>query len=307
MQTARRANGASANFGVRGEPLVVAVGEAGLEFRVVLELLAAPEHGEGGAEEREDEGRDRHGQNLMEFDALSGHDAHHGGHGGGHGRGHHGDAGADHGCRNGALGAHASRGRHFGDHGIDREGHVGRAHDHHEEGAHERPHDGNHLRPAAKELLGPTDHQVKTARTLKDGRTGDDRRDDEQDGNRRRTRGNAKNEDEKAHAETAGRTEADAAQTAADGYADHNDGELEPEVEIHFHGCKAFFLVVGGRRQYFSQGPPRGILQFVALTHIMVFTGCLALVVFEGSACTSAAGFRYYWRDPWAVMDCPDD
>ena len=48
-------------------------------------------------------------------------------------------------------------------------------------GAHERPHDGNHLRPAAKELLGPTDHQVKTARTLKDGRTGDDRRDDEQD------------------------------------------------------------------------------------------------------------------------------
>ncbi|KXT30988.1 hypothetical protein HMPREF3036_02209 [Sutterella sp. KLE1602] len=66
-------------------------------------------------------------------------------------------------------------------------------------------------------------------------------------------------------------------------------------------------MVVGGRRQYFSQGPPRGILQFVALTHIMVFTGCLALVVFEGSACTSAAGFRYHWRDPWAVMDCPDD
>ncbi|MFR6359316.1 MAG: hypothetical protein ACLUNV_06695 [Sutterella wadsworthensis] len=43
----------------------------------------------------------------------------------------------------------------------------------------------------------------------------------------------------------------------------------------------------------FQSGAATRYLQFVALTHIMVFTGCLALVVFEGSACTSAAGFRY--------------
>ena len=71
--------------------------------------------------------------------------------------------------------------------------------------------------------------------------------------------GNAQHEDEKGYAETAGRTEADAAKTPADGHADHYDGELEPEVKSISMVVKLVFVcwrgcgpkLVGQRRAVF--------------------------------------------------------
>ena len=72
-------------FGYPSEPLVVTVGQTTLEFRIILELSAAPENGKCGHTDRKEEGRDGHRQNLPEGHALGRHDAHHSSHGRGHG------------------------------------------------------------------------------------------------------------------------------------------------------------------------------------------------------------------------------
>ena len=208
------------------EPLVVAVGETTLEFGIVFEFLAAPEDGErrtgGGAQE----GRHRHGEDLPESDALRAHDPDHGGHGGRHRRGHHADPGADDRSRNGALRTNLGGGGHFGDDRIDGEGHVGRADEHHEEGADEGTDKRNRSRPLAKEFFREANEKIETARTLQHGRTRDHRGDDEENGDGGRSRLHAEHKHHDAHAEAASSAEADAAQTSPDRDAEHHDEEL---------------------------------------------------------------------------------